>query len=925
MTSRWLHVFAHSSQRDAYANAQTAASGCCDRTFLLTLDEWDQHATADRGAQFVSNFDGVCFHHLIEWNRWRVELVCDLAKAMQGTQSKVLIAWPSFGDEMADAYVVWSVEQFERQTTLDTLELEQQVFESPFYRMRAGAGSPTTTGIPRLLALPTVVDESIHVARSISQHVHAGVPAQQMAIVVSDEAQYAAPVVDALLAFELAPRFGDGFRLSHTTIFRALSLLFSLPAQQFSAPALARFFAWSGLPAFAAVSTTAARVFRGAGVSNNVRGAATDAGALSEGLLAFEQRLATRVPARASEVAALRRATQAVIDTVKTIAKASKVGTQVSLLHQALVAWSRADETSQHPTDARDKRTLAVEFNRQLQQRSTALLTRRLVTAAESAAALDSHQSLDGLQQLIESVGENNTVPLPLVPFPSIEVLSPRETVGRSFGHVFWIGCSQAAMRPAKLSVQPVFEAQHTDAIPKPGRPASLRVSSGFVDAEDSKMRLMVASVCASAKQSLTISWAEALGGEQTEPAPMVNALSNQGVVIERPSTHPPWPLSIVGREDELRTTAVFERSRHAGLQSSLFDELWSQHVTANTFVTEERNTYYSVPGIAAGKHSGRVSAALAKQLLPADQRAPLSASQLSSFGACGFRGFAGTLLRLQETEAAGAEVSPRLRGTLLHRVAALAVETLRASRSFSALSRQAIDDAVLAASEQVVASFETEHPTGLFSLWQLEIERTRERVSRMLELQVPLFATAVPAFEELSFGPQGDRPVILPAVFPGESPIALRGVIDRLDVGPNRVRVIDYKSSVGTFTGNIERLLLTSEYQLPLYLYAAQQLFKEKTLSAYWVSLADGSMVDLQAALPGDPGFKTLVGSDDQTRSAAAAQGQPNFANAVHALVGRLQSGYFEARPLNQACETCAYSSVCRIPAQAAVEPLFS
>ncbi len=922
MTSRWLHVFEFSSQRSAYADAQMAASGYCDRTMLLTFDEWAGLCLSQPSPQFSSEFKGIHFHHIVEWDRARIALLCSLSKTMDSSKAKVLIEWPSFSDERADAYVVWAVEQFERQTTLDTLELEQQIFDSPFHGLTSASA---TAEVPKLLSLPTVAHESTTVARSIKRLLHASVPPKQIAIVLSDASQHATALIDALLAFEIAPRFHDGLPLSQTNILRALSLLFSLPAQQFPAAALARFFAVSGLSVFTAVSTNATRLFRNAGVSNNVRGAVAGAGALSEGLSAFEQRLSLRAPSRAREVAALRRATQEVIDTVNAIAQAPKLGTQVALLRIALVAWSRAGETGPLPASTPGERSTAVEFNRRLQMQAIKGLSQLLGVAVGDAETIDSHQSLEALQTLLNAVGRNNTVPLPVFPFPSVEVLSMRETVGRTFDHVFWLGCSQAAMRPPDQSTLTSSTTERSDQNVQLGRPASLRVSDGFIDTEDAHLRLLVAAVSASAEKSLTLSWAEALGGEETEPAPFINALVNQGIAIERPLTHPPLPLATVAREDELRTTAVFERTQHAGLQSSLFHEPWSQHVKAYRHVVEARETYFAVPGLAAAAYSGRVSSQVAKQVLPADERAPLSASQLSNFGACGFRGFAGTLLRLQETEAAGAEVSPRLRGTLLHRVAAAAVETLRHSKLLSSLSRQAIDEAVNQATDRVVASFATEHATGLVSLWRLEIERTRERVARMLELQVPLFSDAVPAFEELSFGPEGERPVILPAVFPGESPISLRGVIDRLDVGPNTVRVIDYKSSVGAFTGSVWKILLTSEYQLPLYLYAARQLFKEKTLSAHWVSLSDGAVVSLQASLPDDPGFKTLVATDEHTRSEAAAQHRPNFANAVHALVGQLQSGHFEARPVNQACETCAYSSVCRIPSQAAAEPLFS
>ncbi len=139
---------------------------------------------------------------------------------------------------------------------------------------------------------------------------------------------------------------------------------------------------------------------------------------------------------------------------------------------------------------------------------------------------------------------------------------------------------------------------------------------------------------------------------------------------------------------------------------------------------------------------------------------------------------------------------------------------------------------------------------------------------------------------------------------------------IDRLDVSPTQVAVIDYKlSRPGNPKARLDALLL-KDFQLPLYLFVARQQYPKRAVDAAWVGLRKSESLVLSRVLRDEAySLDDVLAVDLETRRRLAESEVPNLANSVHALQASLRRGDFGARPLD--CKYCHLRSVCRISAR--------
>src|SRR5262249_12984873 len=234
--------------------------------------------------------------------------------------------------------------------------------------------------------------------------------------------------------------------------------------------------------------------------------------------------------------------------------------------------------------------------------------------------------------------------------------------------------------------------------------------------------------------------------------------------------------------------------------------------------------------------------------------------------------------------------------------------------RRFSDIPPGLIEEALDSASELQQRSAHVGHP----ALWRLSRERAQTMARRVFDHHhrgLP-FEGHRPSVTELRFGSleaaESWRQVRIPGGS-GELDVFIEGKIDRLDDGDRSVGVIDYKSGAAPSGKKAIDKLLTTEFQLPLYLYAARSATK-RPVDAAWLSLKDGSAVLLSALLDAyeAQSVEDLLASDCEERSRLEKAGKKNLANSVHALVRRVRNGEFGIRPLD--CAYCEYASVCRI-----------
>jgi ATP-dependent helicase/DNAse subunit B len=281
-------------------------------------------------------------------------------------------------------------------------------------------------------------------------------------------------------------------------------------------------------------------------------------------------------------------------------------------------------------------------------------------------------------------------------------------------------------------------------------------------------------------------------------------------------------------------------------------------------------------------------------------------------------------VLGLEGAEAAGEEPDSRTNGTFLHDalerlVPALASAGLLGRADVDAAALEAhVQLAVDAAAEDVQAKLPTGHP----ELWALHRARSTRQLMRLVreaDVLLPFGRVTVEGtevrFGEGSKSAPGLERVVLPAGAAGERDVYLRGRIDRVDATPERVGLLDYKSS-GRDRSAAAKELLVSDFQLPFYLWAMRQVRPDAALAGAWVGIKKLKAVQLQDALQVRGGdVETLLERDPEKRAALAAEDTPNLPNAVHALLARLRRGDFGARATD--CKYCELKAVCRISAR--------
>ncbi|HET9451681.1 MAG TPA: PD-(D/E)XK nuclease family protein, partial [Aggregicoccus sp.] len=348
--------------------------------------------------------------------------------------------------------------------------------------------------------------------------------------------------------------------------------------------------------------------------------------------------------------------------------------------------------------------------------------------------------------------------------------------------------------------------------------------------------------------------------------------------------------------------------------------EPWFEAARTHARIEAERLRFFGEEDRLPGPFSGAVQDEALRPALQAmfsfSAQRPLSASTLARFGSCRFRGFLSYGLRIPEPPRAFEELDPRTRGTFWHKVVEELFARLQAEgllgRPLAEVPEPLLDAALEAASSAIVSRGPVGHP----ALWRLARERARAMARRILadESRGLPFAELAPRAYELAFGPGAADPAWAHVALEGgegEAPIHFEGKIDRLDGAGAEVGVLDYKSGRIAPPTQLREQLLSTDFQLPLYLFAARASGLRTARKAAWFSLRNGKSTYLSELLP-DAKLEELLSTDPAVRARVAAEGGLNLPNAVQALVRGLREGQFPARPRD--CAECGYRAVCRI-----------
>jgi ATP-dependent helicase/nuclease subunit B len=324
-------------------------------------------------------------------------------------------------------------------------------------------------------------------------------------------------------------------------------------------------------------------------------------------------------------------------------------------------------------------------------------------------------------------------------------------------------------------------------------------------------------------------------------------------------------------------------------------------------------------------------------ELLPHEQQRLLervgtlfSASELELYQQCPYRYFAANILRLRPLEPPTLELSPLERGILLHRIAYRFFRTLQAEEAPVLVQPRrpgspALQPVQLRAERMAyyrellhrIAREELEHVRFEHPWFELEREEllgTPERsgiLEAWLEWELERAARGfLPVAFELGFGL---RPTAVPPV-ELRPDVLLQGRIDRLELlwgEPPLLGIADYKSGRMANLPGAKQLRRGEHLQLPLYLWAAQQLLQrdyalesEPARAAFYALRPHrGSKGRLEAS------ERALITSETASEAIERA-----IATALQ-VVESIRHGRFPVQPSScTVCRSCPYKALCRI-----------
>jgi ATP-dependent helicase/DNAse subunit B len=521
----------------------------------------------------------------------------------------------------------------------------------------------------------------------------------------------------------------------------------------------------------------------------------------------------------------------------------------------------------------------------------------------------------------------------------AVQVLEVRELCGRRFSKVLVGGVAEGRFPGAPVP-QALFSNEDRAAVNRSVGRAVFRIASsdseGSLSWRVAEDRLLFYLALCAAEDAIVLSYPrEGPRGEEQIASPFLEEIQRLiGCEFEHLAVQPTPRLEEVETEADLRERVAIEvlarpeirafaPHRDRGTLSVRFErEPWLSEARQLAAVEEERIRFFSDPQARVGPFSGEVSSQELRDQLALRFRfaadRPVSASLLRRFGNCAFQGFLTNLLGLEEPDLPGEELDARREGSFWHEILERLFLRLKDAGLLGKSPEQIpVEIAEEAVTEAALRAEQSEH-VGHPLLWKLRQERARAMVRRLLRADhrgLP-FEAQLPVRAELQFGrpdsPEGWREVRLPAV-EGGGEVFLEGKIDRLDSGDGAFGVVDYKSGSVPGGQTLVDSLLVTEFQLPVYLYAARASGAGAVRGA-WISLKSAKASYLEQALSdyGNQTLDELISPNPDVRRRVEERGGKNLVSAVHALVTRIRVGEFAIRPID--CGFCTFQPVCRI-----------
>lgn len=443
-------------------------------------------------------------------------------------------------------------------------------------------------------------------------------------------------------------------------------------------------------------------------------------------------------------------------------------------------------------------------------------------------------------EQFIQDVLETLTrLTVPLQPGRGgVELHNPLLLHGARYQFVFVLGAIEG-MLPPKLELDPVLDFYERKQLAQQG--FSLETALQITQKET----LCFYNLLQIATESLTFSYPKLWKETATLTSPFLTQLSLQ------PSS--PSGLPLASWEEIRRLYLSQKKSPFPDPIFPLIVQAWKV----------EANRESSLP---PDQYDGIINLSINPETRV------FSASQLTAFGQCPFKWFAGRILNLIELPEAELELSPTMRGRLYHRCLELLLKSVKSWEDLQQVQPQALEAAFLQAEQDLEFS-----PIGNWEVRRLEHLNLLQK-----NITEPNFLP-----------PQSEILALETSFFMDLNGLKIRGIIDRVDRTEQGITVIDYKTSSTTPPGiKDENGKAKLDLQLSLYQIAIAQRYPEQSqINAIYYSL-----------------------KKHQPLSSSKLD-ESVLNHFLQQIQSHLKQGYYPVQPdLDQnACTYCSFDLVCR------------
>ncbi len=836
----------------------------------------------------LASASAIEIHDLYDFTPLRLDFVLALAQRCQAEGVRFRMELPGSGSPALDGPVDDVLREFERRWQSLEVDVQKSIADRPLSRLSGRLFDPEGRRVEQgqlsAFSAATFRDEARQLAHRARELLDRGEAPEEIAIAFRDLSEEAEAISEALEELGVPARIRLGAPLQATAVGRLALELPLLADDGFPADRVARFLQSRYLPELSiGAPASPASLLAMASVRDDRIGAVAGRGAYQVRLESFAARAERQ---GRTELARSARALWAKAGRLIEIGSSLPSEANASTLLERW--WGCLQTLRLHEAIRKGEgREGEVGAFGHAVARALARDQAAAEALAQLAAELDAALRLSGAgtrpmarrtfhRWLLDAAADFNLDPKG----PrggAVRILDVRQLVGARFRHVL-VGGMVDGRFPGRLAPHPLFPEEDRAAVNRAlGRPV-FRLFSGEVDgrlvwrvAED---RFLFHAVLTAGTETVTLSYARhSSSGQEQLASPFLDELERLGAVaVEDLPLRPVPPLDEVKSESELRERVALEAfgrpelrttepdSARAVLAQRFAAEEWYRAAARLTEIEEERLRFFSNPDQPVGPYSGAVMDPSLEEALRETFRfgpdRPASASVLNRFGNCAFQGFLSYALKLEEPELPGEELDGRGRGSFWHSVLERLFPRLREAGLLGRAPEEVPDAMIDGALDEAARELEQRAHVGHPALWRLGRERARAMVRRVLgsEIHGLPFDGHEPVATELPFGkkgaPEGWETVVIPPAGPDEQPVYVAGSIDRIDEGPDALGVVDYKSLKSKTPQKQLEALLTTEFQLPLYLFAARSSGRARALKAAWLSLRDGEALSIEEVL---------------------------------------------------------------------------